>query len=148
MRFIEPKEIIVDDANYIISKFPATIGREIVARYAASLTPGIGSYKENEEIMFKLMCYVAKPIDGREPLVLNCREMIDNHVRSLETLAKIEDAVFEYNLSFFPKGGVLNLLKNFLKIVPPLISKISNLASALSLPIDAQPSTNSEQSTH
>ena len=55
MDLIQPKEIEVSGKIYRISKFPATVGREIVAKYPVSNMPKLGDYKVREEIMTKLM---------------------------------------------------------------------------------------------
>ena len=70
---IEPKEITVETQKgekrvYILSKFPAVQGREIIAKYPLSAMPKLGDYAVNEETMLKLMAFVAVPREGKEPL--------------------------------------------------------------------------------
>lgn len=106
---IEPKEIEIENPDgsksaYILSKFPAVQGREIIAKYPMSAMPKLGDYAVNEETMLKLMAFVAVPRDSGEPLRLNTRALVDNHVKSWETLARIEMAMMEYNVSFFANG--------------------------------------------
>lgn len=106
---IEPKEIEIENpdgtkATYILSKFPAVQGREIIAKYPLSAMPKLGDYAVNEETMLKLMAFVAVPREGAEPLCLTTRGLVDNHVKSWETLARIELAMMEYNVSFFGNG--------------------------------------------
>lgn len=112
MMFLQPREITVatlsgEERTYIISKFPATIGREIMAEYTAAAMPGIGDYAKNEAMMFKIMAHVGVNIPGRDmPLPLSTRALVDNHVPDWETLTKIELAVIDYNTSFFVNGRV------------------------------------------
>lgn len=107
---IEAKDIVIKgpdgvDYKYVISKFPAIAGREIIAGYPLTAIPKIGEYKSNEEIMLKLMCYVGVRIDGQaEPLALQTRALVDNHVKSWETLMKLEWEMINYNCSFFGNG--------------------------------------------
>jgi hypothetical protein len=106
---IEPKEVTVKCQNgtertFILSKFPAIQGREIVAKYPLSAIPKIGDYGVNEETMIKLMAFVGVPRDGVEPLMLTTKALIDNHVPDWECLARIEAGMLEYNCSFFGNG--------------------------------------------
>lgn len=101
---IDPKEVEIDGKVYVLTKFPAVAGREIVAKYPLSAIPKLGDYAVNEETMLKLMCYVGVPREGKEPLMLTTRALVDNHVPSWETLAKIEMAMLERSCSFFANG--------------------------------------------
>lgn len=122
---IQPKEIEIDGKSYIISKFPAVSGREIIAKYPLSGAPKIGDYKVNEETMLKLMCYVGIPrADGLQPLMLTTRSLVDNHVESWEALAKIEMAMMEYNCSFFQNGRISSFFESFAQKLPTWITKI------------------------
>lgn len=100
-----------EDRVYLLSKFPAVDGREIIAKYPLSAMPKLGDYKVNEETMLKLMNYVAVPREGAEPLRLNTRALVDNHVPDWETLARIEKAMMEMNCSFFGDGRALSFLQ-------------------------------------
>lgn len=106
---IEPKEIPIktqkgEEKRYIISKFPAVAGREIVSKYPLSNIPKIGEYQQSEEVMLKLMAYTAVVLPDGAPLQLTTRALVDNHVPDWETLAKLEWAELEYNVSFFGAG--------------------------------------------
>jgi len=102
---LEQKSVIIDDRTFILSKFPAVAGREIIANYPTSALPKLGDYKINEAMMLKLMCYVGVP-KGDTVLRMDSQPMIDNHVGSWETLIKVEAAMIEYNCSFFQNGRV------------------------------------------
>lgn len=107
---IEPKEIELKDSHgdvrrFLISKFPAVAGREIIAKYPIALMPKIGDYQVSEETMLKAMCYVARvPDGGSDPIMLTTRALVDNHVDGWEMLARLEYALMEYNVSFFGQG--------------------------------------------
>ena len=106
---LQPKEVPIETQTgekrvYVLSKFPAIQGREIVAKYPLSAMPKLGDYAVNEETMLKLMAFVAVPRESGEPLQLTTRGLIDNHVPDWETLARIEIAMMDYNVSFFGNG--------------------------------------------
>jgi hypothetical protein len=106
---IEPKPVEIvtmagETRTYILSKFPAIQGREIVANYPLTALPKVGDYPANEAIMLKLMAHVAVPRDGGEPIALTTRDLVNNHVPDWETLAKIEVEMLGYNTSFFTNG--------------------------------------------
>lgn len=103
---IEPKPIEIEGKTFILSKFPAIQGREIVAKYPLSAMPKLGDYAVNEETMLKLMAFVGVPREQPElaPLMLSTRGLINNHCKSWEVLAQLEMAMLEYNCSFFGNG--------------------------------------------
>ena len=138
---IEPKEIELDGRVFIISKFPAVAGREIVAKYPLSGLPKLGDYQVNEDIMLKLMCYVGIPKDGKT-LMLVTRGLVDNHTGGWETLAKVEMAMLEYNCTFLAQGRVSTFLNELTSNLPRWISQILTGSLAQSSGADKLPSTN------
>jgi hypothetical protein len=144
---LEPKKVTIDDKEFIISKFPATVGREIITNYPTSAIPKIGEYSRNQELMFKLMSHVAvEPVQGQQ-IRLNSQALIDNHVPNWESLLKLEAAMMEYNCSFFQNGRLSTFLSDTVEKLPKWISRILTDLSAQSLPTVEQRSTNSEPST-
>lgn len=140
-QLLEPIETIIDDRIFILSKFPAVAGREIIANYPLTGLPKIGEYKANEAIMLKLMSYVAVP-KGDTPLRLGTTALIDNHVGNWETLIKIEAAMMEYNCSFFQNGRVSTFLNDAAQNMPRWIIKmLTGLSEQLSQK-EKQPLTN------
>ncbi len=138
MIMLEPQRITIEDdgvfKDFIISKFPATAGREIISGYPLTSMPKIGDYKSNEELMFKLMAYVQViPDNGSDPISLSTRQLIDNHVPSWEMLARVEMKMMEYNCSFFRNGRILNFLKDSVQKLPQFLTKIlTDLSGQLS----------------
>lgn len=108
-------------ASYIISKFPAVAGREIVTQYPVSAIPKLGDYGVNEELMLKLMCFVGVTTEAGTVQNLSTRMLVDNHVPDFETLMKIEMAMMEYNCSFFAQGKVSNVLEGLFSKAKALI---------------------------
>lgn len=123
MNLIEPKQITIDGKSFIISKFPAVAGREIVCKYPLSGLPKLGDYKVNEETMFKLMNFVAVQINDTQ-IRLSTLELVNNHTGSWETLGKVEIAMMEYNCTFFQKGRISTFFDDIARIVPVWTSKI------------------------
>lgn len=113
-QFLNPKLLPVQGRDgefkdFVISHFPATVGREIVTQYPLTAIPKIGDYKTNEALMLRMMAYVAVvvPAQGDAPercLELSTRTLVDNHVGDHERLMRLEWALMEYNCSFFGNG--------------------------------------------
>lgn len=136
---IEPKEIDIDGKKFIISKFPAMAGREIIAKYIPSIMPKVGDYKVNEETLLKMMKYVGVVIEGQKnPLVLSTQALIDNHVKDWEVLAKLEIATMEYNCSFFLNGRISTFLEDIAQKLPEWIIKMLTHLSQLSSKVEKQ----------
>lgn len=138
---IEPKVVSIDGKEFILSKFPAIAGREIIAKYPLSGIPKLGDYQLNEETMLKLMSYVSVTIDDA-PVSLSTRGLVDNHAGSWETLAKIEVAMMEYNCSFFRDGRISTFFDDFAQKLPQWISKMLMDLSAQLSRMEKQPSGN------
>jgi hypothetical protein len=143
---LQPKEIeiVAQDGTkrvYLLSKFPAIPGREIVCKYPLSGLPKLGDYAVNEETMLKLMGFVAVPGKGADgaSLRLETRALVDNHIPDWETLAKIEVAMLEYNCSFFGNGLASTFFENLGQKAQALITKILTDYSERSSPKGAQP---------
>lgn len=127
MSLISPKSITIttqdgSEKSYLISKFPAVQGREIVAKYPLSSLPKLGDYEINEQTMLKLMKFVAVERDGVE-IKLENKSLVDNHVPDWETLAKIEMAMIEYNCSFFANGRASTFLEGIAQKAKSLTTK-------------------------
>ena len=138
---LETKEIIIDNRVFILSKFPAVAGREIVASYPLTALPKIAEYKQNESIMLKLMNYVGVQIND-SVIRLSSQALIDNHVGSWETLVKVEAAMMEYNCSFFQNGRVSTFLNDTARNIPRWIIKILTDSSEHLSQKEKQASTN------
>jgi len=106
---LEPKPfpLMRQDAklvDFVLHKFPAIAGREIVIGYPLGNMPKMSEYKVSEEIMLKLMGYVGVQLDDGNVIQLTTRALVDNHCGDWETIAKLEWAMLEYNCTFLSKG--------------------------------------------
>lgn len=127
--------------SFIIHKFDAISGREIVTQYPTSGLPKLGDYKTNEDIMFKMMCFV-KVKTGDTEVTLNSRDLVNNHVPDWETLMRLEAALMEYNCSFFRNGKISNFLGDLAEKAPELILSMLTTLSEQLLPKNTPPSEN------
>lgn len=144
---IEPKEITLTtqagvERTYIISKFPAVAGREIVTKYPVSNIPKLGEYQQSEEVMLKLMAFTASVSPEGNRVALTTRALVDNHVPDWETLAKLEWSQLEYNTSFFGNGLNSDFFENFSQKAVTWISKTLIPLLATSLQAAKPPSKN------
>jgi hypothetical protein len=150
---LEPKDeefltLKGETKTYVLSKFPAVAGREIVAGYPTSAIPKVADYKDNEAIMLKLMCYVAVKHPNGTLLRLVTSELVNNHVPDYETLLKIEIAMMKYNTSFFGQGEVSTFLGAFVKKVLVSASPTLTTFSERLLEVVRQRGANYETTTH
>lgn len=119
--------------TFILSKFPAVAGREIIAGYPLTAIPKISEYQQNEAIMRKLMAYVAVPREGGEPIRLTTDALINNHCPDWECLARIEFEMIKRNSSFFGNGRASTFLQGIAQQARTLISKtLTDLSGQLS----------------
>lgn len=131
------------EKTFILHKLPATVGREIVAKYPVANLPKLGDYGVSEATMLKLLGYVGVQIGDRaEPLMLTTRALVDNHAEDWETLARLEWAMLEYNCSFFENGVNSASLAGLLEKVKPWLSQMLTAFSEQSSPPAKPPSEN------
>lgn len=128
---IQPKEININNKVYIIHKLPATVGREILAKYPTTLGKifiNTNNYDENKKIMLLLMSYVIVKdceVNGKkENIVLNSEATINNWVNDWQDLLTLEKEMINYNFSFFQDGKLLTSMKELIKEVSPKITEI------------------------
>lgn len=129
--------------TFILSRFPAIAGREIIAGYPLTGIPKIGEYKQNEVIMQKLMAYVAVPMPApAEPLRLTTPALIDNHCPDWECLARLEVEMLKRNSSFFSNGRASTFLQGIAQQLQALTIKTLTGLSAQLSKAEKQPSKN------
>lgn len=145
---IQPKDLELRTASgvektFVLHKFGAIAGREIVAKYPIANMPKLGDYDVSVDVMLKNMAHVGVRLEGRdEPLMLTTRALIDNHVEDTLTLARLEWAMLEYNFAFFGNGESSLSFEGIIAKLRPLISQMLTASSAQSSPADAPPSAN------
>lgn len=143
---LEPKSVPIktqsgEEKTFVISKFPAVAGREIISKYPLSNVPKLGDYAISEETMLKLMAYVGVETAPGQTLPLSTRALVDNHVPDWETLARIEFEMLRYNCSFFSQGLNSDFFASIAPKLQQWISQISTALLAQSSPTEKQPFT-------
>ena|SRR5690625_782264 len=149
MELIKPKTVSVTDADgapheFVISRLPATAGREVLSKYPLANMPKTGDYETSKDAMLLLMGYVGKDIDG-QVVRLRTQALIDNHVPDGEALIRLEIEMLKYNTSFFGAGsgqGFLDYLLTALEGSLPKIIKTLTRSLEKSLAQDSQRSQN------
>lgn len=118
---------------FVLSKFTAITGREIILQYPTSALPKVGDYNTNEELMLTVMKHVGVQLEGRdEPQMLTNRALVDNHVKSAEDLIRLEWAMMSYNFDFFGNGKLSGILDRVTMQAVALIQKtLTDLSPAL-----------------
>lgn len=97
---IEPKEIEVGGKKFMMSKLPATAGREILMSYAGD---GKGMTGASDKTVLPLLSFCSVKI-GEVWVRLSTAELIDSHLSGAESLVELEMKMLEYNFSFFGQG--------------------------------------------
>ena len=148
---IKPKPVKIKDSDgiekeFIISRLPATVGREILAKYPVSNIPKLGEYQASADAMNLMMKYVAVNLEGRDkPQRLMTPELINNHVVDGEQLLRLEMAMLAENTSFFGKGGSSDFFAGLIRKYLPLITTTLMASLPPSLQRDLQAGLNSKQ---
>lgn len=143
---IKPKTITLknrddEEKEFIISRLPATVCREIMAKYPLSNLPKVGEYAASEEAMLLLMKYVAVMKDDQE-IRLTTKALVDNHVDDGILLGRLEIQMLEYNTGFFGLGGNQGFLDCLLQRFKPLIMQMLTQLSAQSSAQNSQRTQN------
>lgn len=122
---IEPKEKVINNKTFVLSKVPAVTGRRIFYKYPTTSIPLLENFEENEKAMYELISYVGVKFDNDKIVMLSTEELVNNHTGDWETLFKLELAMLEYNCSFLNIERALNFLKEFVQTLPQSITEMS-----------------------
>lgn len=148
MDLIAPVEVSIPDSSgatrvYRVGKMPATVGREVLAKYPLSSMPKVGDYGVSHDAMLKMMAFV-ETADG---IRLATSALIDNHVSDGEALIRLEIEALRHNTSFFGNAGQQSLGAFLLDRVAryaPLIMQTLTAFLQQSSQQDSPPSPNSK----
>ena len=132
---LEPKEIQVDGKTFIISKLPATVAVEVMMRSAGNAIPKAGEFAVIESMMLKTMSYVAIKRPNIPDLMLNSRELIDNHCPEWTTYMKVLEEMRGYNNLFLVSENLLTFLERVMAMLP---AKIQSMLTRVSPPSSTQ----------
>lgn len=135
---IKPKEISImdidgDEKTYIITRFPATVGMEILYKLPSSGIPKIGDFGELKEVRNEIFRYIYVKTDNGD-IALSTKALIDNHITDGETAYKIMGAILSYNYQSLGKlmsGGLISSMsEKILNIARRLLTELSPQSSA------------------
>lgn len=135
---LKPKEITVVDIDgeekkYIITRFPATAGMEILYKLPTAGIPKIGDFEVLKETRDDIFKYVYAVTDGGE-IALTTKALIDNHVTDGTTAYKILGAMLSYNFHFleqFSSGKFFgSISEKLLSTARSLLTEFSAQSSA------------------
>lgn len=109
MTLLQAKTVDIECADgttrsYVIGKFDAITGREIITQYPITAMPKIGDYKANEGLALKVLSFAAAVNDAGQETRLVTRELVNNHVPDWLAMMRLEAAVLEYNVGPFALG--------------------------------------------
>ena len=103
---LEPKEIEINNLNFIISKMPCTTAQEVLINLPQGLIPVLSDFSKYETYIFKMLSYCERVYDNKSvPLV--SKAIIDNNIPDFDTLMKLELECLKYNFDFFGDGRAL-----------------------------------------
>lgn len=145
---LEQKDIEIDGKMFVISKFPAMTGYEIVTQFPISAVPKLGDFSTHKELIYKIMCYVGVKVEGNPAILrLTTEALINNHTGNWETLSKLIMAMVENNCSFLVGGKISGFLDSIMESLPTFLAKILTSSQELSLAKDTPLSKNSKKIT-
>ena len=151
MELLKPIQVTVTDADkqpheYIISRMPATVAREVVAKYTGGTIPKVGEYESNHAAMLKMMRYVGKQAEDGDLIMLTNASLIDNHVPDGEALIRLEIEMMRHNTSFFGSAGSQTLTDFLQSKLAAFAPKIMSMLTGLSQQLSAQDLQHSQNS--
>ena len=149
MSLIKPLDITITDIDgiersYRISRFPAVVGLEIIAKVPSNIATLSKQLPHLKELVLQMCKYVAvdAPTDdgGTHEITLSTQALIDNHVPDGQTLLRLLFELMRYNTSFF--GRADQSIQDFLMaklaaLYPKVIPMLTQLSQQLS-PKDTQ----------
>jgi len=124
-------EVLDQEGNlktFTISRLPALVGREVIAKYVSGNTPKIGEYDISEEAMLLLFQYIEH--DG---IRLINKDLINNHVSDATQLIALEFKMLQYNSSLLGGAGNKNILDVLMdKLMTRLLPHLGTMTEQVS----------------
>jgi hypothetical protein len=99
----DPMRKEINGREYIIHEMPCLASMEILTQ--APIVAPSTDYKLKQDLMLKIMKFVAVDIEGREQKLVTA-ELVNNHVPDAETLLKLEKEVIQYSNDFLADGKI------------------------------------------
>ena len=98
---LEPKEILISGKRFLLSKLPATVGRETLLAYTMnSNESGVVDYsKVPMENSMRLLSYASVAV-GEAWMRLSTEEIINAHLSSINDYMDLEQKMLEHSMVF------------------------------------------------
>lgn len=109
--FIEPKEVEIDNAKFVISKIPAIQAQQVYRAIMHEVKDegDIAMTYLTEETAVELLSYAAS-VDGEDWTALDSPQQINFACKTIEQMIKLEAAMIRYNFSFLFDGTLQDVL--------------------------------------
>lgn len=130
MDLIKPKEIELKDLDgdthkFIISRFNALDGYELISNFPKTMfNKGGESFKDHKEVLIKIFSHVEAFKQDGNTIRLTSEALINNHIPDYELLMKILKEVGTYNSSFLGNVSGLSIIDQIKTKLPTLAQKI------------------------
>lgn len=144
MSLIKPLDITITDIDgidrsYRISRFPAVVGLEIIAKVPSNVATLSKQLPHLKELVLQMCKYIAvdAPTDdgGTHEITLSTQALIDNHVPDGQTLLRLLFELIRHNTSFFGRAdqSIQEFLMGRLAVLyPKVIPMLTQLSQQLS----------------
>ncbi len=121
------------ERTYILSQIPyLSGGRKLGMEFVTTAAPKVGNYDENQSLSEMMFKHVAIILDDGQELILNTKQLVNNHVPDFLTGLKIEEAMFSYNVGFSLAGKAHEFQQGLSSKIDQFLSKILTPSSAAS----------------
>lgn len=129
MDLIKPKEIELKDLDgnthkFIISRFNALDGYELISNFPKTMFNKGESFKDHKEVLIKIFSHVEAFKQDGNTIRLTSEALINNHIPDYELLMKILKEVGTYNSSFLGNVNGLSIIDQIKTKLPTLAQKI------------------------
>jgi hypothetical protein len=134
--------------TYRLYRLPyASGGRKLITQFIPTALPKVGAYDENEKLMELMFSHIAVIREDGNPLMLETKVLIDNHVPDCKTGLQLEKEMMQFNAFFLKPESLSSLSTQAGQMLQVLISKMLTELKQSSPTQEKQQSTNSGQST-
>lgn len=142
-KLLEPKEVEVDGKTFILSKFPAFDGYEIMIRYIPVHLSNInGDFEKIKEMVLKVMKYVAVKLPDGRLVRLETSDLVNNHCADGEHIMNLTAMMMDYNMVFFREGKGLTFFQKLEHLAEEKVTAILTAFADNLLRNDKRPSGN------
>jgi|SRR5579859_977682 len=126
----DPKPVTITNTDgesraFILYKWPAILGRELVSKYPTNVVPVKAlksEYDVDEATMLKLMSCIGVEVAPGNIQMLETAALVGNHCVDWETLVRLEWEALRYNVAFFRDGNASTFLSVIMPKLQALIS--------------------------